>query len=224
MKVSQRMTPEPITVTRDTSYREASDLMKKHDIRRLPVLDGQGKLIGMVSETDILSTGPSSASTLSVYEMVTLLDKLKIDKIMSAPVYAVDSDCEISRAAMYMIEKEIGALCVMEGDELVGIITETDIFKAFVEAVGGGIPGLRIDLLTPNKPGILAKVGGAISAMGGNIIALTTFQHPDEDTAEITIKSDMVDIDQLRTNLTEVVDAEILDLRPAGKDKLRIIG
>ncbi|HQA68973.1 MAG TPA: CBS domain-containing protein, partial [Aggregatilineales bacterium] len=140
MKVKSRMTPSPITITPETTHRQAVALMEQHNIRRLPVLDKKKRLIGIVSQSDLLSSAPSQATTLSMYEITSLMDKLTVDKIMTTPVIAVDENCSLAGAARIMLDNRIGALPVMRDEELVGIITETDIFKAFVEVLGGGEP------------------------------------------------------------------------------------
>jgi len=218
MKVKQRMTPNPITVSPTTTHSEAVALMRENHIRRLPVLDKHGKVIGMVSHKDLLSTSPSPATTLSVYEIYTLLDELTVDKFMTRPVLAVSEDCSIANAASFMIEHDISCLPVMRGDELVGIITETDIFKAFVEALGGGEPGLRVDLVLTEKRGALADLTSAISGAGGNIVSLTTFHGEDSQHAELSIKERGADPQQLHAALDQLAGVKVLDIRPGGQD------
>src|SRR5689334_10319222 len=140
MKVRQRMTPSPITISPSTSHSEAVTVMRENHIRRLPVVDKNGKLVGIISHKDLLSTSPSPATTLSVYEIYTLLDELTVEKFMIHPVLAVEDDCSIATAAGFMIEHKIGCLPVMHEGKLIGIITETDIFRTFVEVLGGGEP------------------------------------------------------------------------------------
>src|SRR5512138_2045421 len=120
MKVKQRMTSNPITATPKTTHQDAVRLMREHRVRRLPVVDSKGHLAGIVSEEDLLSTAPSPVTSLSVYEIYTLLDKLTLDQVMVTPVYAVDEECSLAAAAQFMIAKEIGCLPVVRGKELVG--------------------------------------------------------------------------------------------------------
>jgi acetoin utilization protein AcuB len=174
MKVSLRMTSDPIVVTPEHSYAATAKLMKEHNIRRVPVIDKNGKLVGLVSQTDILSVSPSPATSLSIYEITTLLDELKIKQIMKKPVFVVESTCDLASAAKFMLEKKIGALPVMEGDKLVGIITETDIFKAMSEAMGADEPGHRLELTVEDQKGMLAKICAEVAKAGGNIASLAT--------------------------------------------------
>lgn len=219
MKVSQRMTRKPVTATPKTTHRQAVELMRKHGFRRLPVLDAKGKLVGIVSYTDLLSTAPSPATTLSVYEIYSLLDKLTVEQIMSKPVITVQEDCDIAAAAKFMIENKIGCLPVMSADKLVGIITETDIYKAFVEVLGGGEPGLRIDLRVPDEKGVLAGIAQAVADAGGNIKALTVFRAEDAAHAEISIKEEGASEAKLKKALDSTKGVKVLRMQKAGLDK-----
>lgn len=219
MQVSKRMTPNPITASSETTHRQAVKLMQEHDIRRLPIVDKHGKLIGIVSETDLLSAGPSPATSLSVYEIYDLLDKLKMGQIMSAPVLTIQEACDLAAAARFMLERKIGCLPVMRGDELVGIITETDVYKSFIEVLGGGEAGLRVDVRLPDKTGQLAKIARAVADAGGNILALTQFRDVDAGFAEMTIKEQGADEAQLKAALDQMDDVEIIRIRQGGTDQ-----
>jgi len=112
----------------------------------------------------------------------------------------------------------------MRGDQLVGIITEMDIFKTFVEVLGGGEPGLRILLRVPERKGVLAAIAQAVSDAGGNIVTLSTFWGDDPNHRLISIKEREADADQLRAALERSADIEILEIRPAAQDKLLELG
>jgi acetoin utilization protein AcuB len=224
MKVKQRMTPGPVTATPKTTHREAVELMEKRHVRRLPVLDSDGRLVGMVSRSDLLSTAPSPATTLSVYEIYTLLDRLTLDQIMVSPVLAVDENCSLAGAAGFMIARGVGCLPVMRGQELVGIITETDIFKALVEVLGGGEPGMRIDLEVPDEPGVLARITQAFAEAGADIVSLTTFRGEESTRGVISIKERGGDETRLLPALEALEGVEIVEFRPAGQDVLLSFG
>jgi len=127
------MTPDPVTIGPKTTVPEAHKLMKEHDFRRLPVVDDHGRLIGIVTLSDLREAGPSSATSLSIFELNYLLAQLTIDKIMTRDVVTVSPDATIRDAANLMLKHEVGALPVMEDDKLVGIITESDIFRVIVQ-------------------------------------------------------------------------------------------
>lgn len=188
MLVGERMTPRPITVTEDTSLPEALELMRKEKIRRLPVLDKHGKLVGIVTELDLLRASPSPATTLSIYEMPYLLSKVKMREIMTREVITVTEDTPIEEAARIMADHKIGGLPVMRGDKLVGIITETDIFKLMLELFGARQNGIRVTLSVPDEKGVLARVTSKIAEIGGNILSLGTAMGEDPSTSTLVIR------------------------------------
>lgn len=175
MYVGRRMTANPVTATPETTYAQAYKLMNERGIRHLPVMSG-GKLVGFVVEDDLLKAQPSSATTLSVFEISSLLENLLLRDIMSAPVYTVEEDCPLEEAAAIMLDKKISGMPVMRGEELVGIITDTDIFRTLVEVLGGNQEGLTFSVRLEDKPGALASVADAVARAGGNILSLVTFQ------------------------------------------------
>jgi CBS domain-containing protein len=132
-QVRDWMTPTPVTVGPKTTLPEAHKLMMDRDFRRLPVVD-HGKLIGIVTLGDVREAGPSSATTLSIFELNYLLAQLTVDKIMTHNPVTVSPDATIRDAAKLMLQHEVGALPVVEGDQLVGIITESDIFRLIVQS------------------------------------------------------------------------------------------
>ena len=130
-QVRDWMTPNPITVTKDTTLLDAHKTMKEANIRRLPVLDGS-KLVGIVTLGDLRGAQPSEATSLSVWEINYLVTKLTVKGIMSEDVVSATPEMPIRDAAALMLEKKISSLPVLEGGKLVGIITESDIFRMVV--------------------------------------------------------------------------------------------
>lgn len=188
MLVGERMTKRPITVTEDTSLPEALELMRQEKIRRLPVLDKHGKLVGIVTELDLLRASPSPATTLSIYEIPYLLSKVKMRDIMTREVITVTEDTPIEEAARIMADHKIGGLPVMRDNKLVGIITETDIFKLMLELFGARQSGIRITLSVPEEKGVLARVTGKIAEIGGNILSLGTAMGEDPSTSILILR------------------------------------
>ncbi len=211
MFVRDYMTPNPLTITPDTAYPEAIGIMREKKIRRLPVMK-KGKLVGVVVEKDLLSSQPSPATTLSIHEMYALLERLKVGQLMSSPVLTATVNCPMEAAAGIMIENKIGCLPVMEGNTLVGIITETDIFKAFVSVLGGSVEGVRLTIELPDRVGELAKIAETIAAAKGNIVAVTTTNINEDATSEVTIKETGADVETLKKLLKER-EISIIDLR-----------
>jgi len=214
MLVRDRMTRDLHTVRADMAVADALSLIREKNIRRLPVVDKHGRLIGIVAEKDLLYASPSPATSLSVYEIGYLLSKLKIKEVMNQEVVTISADAPLEEAAMVMVDNKIGALPVMEGKDLAGIITETDIFKALLEMLGGRDPGLRITLSVEDKPGILSQITGTIAGLGGDIIALGTFYGKDEhcEYGTLMIKISGMDKDAFIKAMEEI-QAEFIDIR-----------
>ncbi len=188
MLVKERMTRNPITVRPETPVTEAQALMKREKIHHLPVLDRDGRLAGIVTEKDLLYASPSPATTLSVYEMTSLLAKLAVEKVMSPKPFTVTEDVPLEEAARIMADNNIGGLPVVRGASLVGIITESDLFRVFIELLGARQKGVRLTVVVPNERGELAKVSAAITNAGGDIIALGTFLADDPAQGRLTVK------------------------------------
>ena len=197
MLVKERMTRNPITIRPDIPVTEAQALMKREKIHHLPVLDKDEKLVGIVSEKDLLYASPSPASTLSVYEMTSLLAKLKVEKVMSRNVITVTEDVPLEEAARTMADKGIGGLPIVRGSAVVGVITESDLFRVFIELFGARQKGIRISVTVPNVKGELAKVSAGVANAGGNIIALGTFLGEDPSVGRVTMKVDGMTRDAL---------------------------
>jgi acetoin utilization protein AcuB len=182
------MSKPPITVRKSIGVEEALRLMHNENIRRLPVVDKHGKMIGIVSELDLLKVSPSPATSLSVYEIPYLLAKVKMEDVMTEDVVTVHEDTPLEEAARVMADHKIGGLPVMRDGKVVGMITETDLFKTFLEMLGGREEGVRVSLFVPDEEGMLAKITGKISDMGINITALSTIRGEDPSEYLVTIR------------------------------------
>ena len=172
MFVRDYMTLNPVTINADTSVPDALRLMSEKKVRRLPVLDGHGKLVGIVSDKDLLHASPSPATLLSVWEIPDILSKLKVERVMTTQVVTVGENTPLEEAALIMADRRIGGLPVMRGEELVGIITETDLFKVLLQLLGGRRSGVRISVAASGEKGTLARISNAIFNAGGNIVGL----------------------------------------------------
>jgi acetoin utilization protein AcuB len=214
MLVRELMTPNPVIVHPDTSVPEALRLMRERKVRRLPVVDAHGRLVGIVSDKDLLWASPSPATTLAVWEIPDLLGKLKVEKVMTHDVITVSEKTPLEEAARIMADKKIGGLPVMQGPDLVGIITETDLFKSLLELLGGRRSGVRIAVAVPAVKGELSKITTAIFQAGGNIVGLGMkgILGSYGDTAEVVMKVQDIDREALVAALKPVVN-EIVDVR-----------
>jgi acetoin utilization protein AcuB len=221
MLVKDRMTRNPITAQPETTHKKAAELMQDHNIHHLPVINKQGQLVGIVVHEDLLSAQPSTATSLSIYEIHSLLSKLQLKQLMHHPVITVSGNCPLEEAAQLMLTEDVGCLPVMENDQLVGIITDTDIFQSLVALSGGGQEGARFTMRLPDKPGILAKVAQIVADAGGNIISATTWRSENDGYGYVTIKESGANFSQLQQKL-QTIEAELVDVRekPACQQKL----
>jgi acetoin utilization protein AcuB len=208
------MSHPAITIHPETSLQDALDLMHTEHIRRLPVVDRKGKLVGIVAEKDLLKASPSSATTLSVFEMKSLVRKLEIREFMATDVVTVTEETPLEEAARIMADGKFSGLPVVRGDEVVGMITETDVFKVFLEIFGARQAGVRINFLISQEAGHLAKITEALVNAGGNIIALGSFMGETSQNAEITMKIEGIEQEELVRLFTPLVE-KILDVRCA---------
>ena len=211
MLVGQRMARPVITITPDLPITEALSLLKRSDIRRAPVVK-RGKLVGIVTIADIMNASPSQATSLSIWEVNYLVSKITVKDVMTKDVVTVPEDMPIEDAARLMADTRIGGLPVMRGKEIVGMITETDLFKIFLEMMGAREIGVRASFLVPNQAGELAKVSKLIFKNGGNILALGTFSGESPSNTLVTLKVEGIQPDALRTLLEPNV-LEIQDIR-----------
>jgi acetoin utilization protein AcuB len=187
MLVKDRMTPNPVTITQDTYFLEAMRIMGERGFRHLPVMHRK-KLVGIVTQTDLLHASPSPATALSVSEVNYLLANLRIGDLVSGPAITVSESAPLEEAARVMVENKIGCLPVMSQGKLVGVITETDIFESFVEVLGGKEATLRVTLRVPDVRGELARLAGEIAQLGANICSVAAFRGEDPGYAYLVFR------------------------------------
>lgn len=202
MFVINRMTKNPITVTPDTKIDEVSNLIKVHKIRRVPVVEN-GKLVGFFSDRDLMRVAPSPATTLSRYEINSLLAKMCVRDIMQKDVISVNVDATIEEAALLMYKNKIGGMPVVSNvGAVVGVITETDIFKTFVDVMGLADGKTRITLEVTDKIGVVKGIATIFGDEGVSIDSLITCKK-DDDKYEIVIRADIDNVDTIKTKLEE---------------------
>lgn len=176
MYVKNSMTTNPYVLSPDSTIVDAMELMRSKGVKRLPVVKND-VLVGIVSHSQLLEVSPSPATSLSVFEINYLLAKTKVDSIMTKKVITVSPDMLLEEAALLMREFKIGGLPVVSDNKLVGIITETDMFDAFIEIMGFRDKGSRIALdIGQDHPGVLAEVTGIIAGFNTNITHLAAFR------------------------------------------------
>ena len=211
MLVGERMSHPIISMAPDMPVHDALNMFKRERIRRAPVVK-EGKLVGIVSDKDLLNASPSPASSLSVWEMNYLLSKITVSEVMTKKVITVAEDTPIEEAARIMADNKIGGLPVMRDNHVVGIITETDLFKIFLELMGAREKGVRVTALIEEKPGQLAKITEAIAKDGGNFVAFGQFAGEDPSTRLVTFKVAGLKKDETKKAVADITK-EIWDVR-----------
>jgi acetoin utilization protein AcuB len=196
MLVVERMTTDPVTITGQATVEEALDTISKHMLHHLPIVDEHDQLVGIVSEKDLLRSKPEK----------------QVAEVMTRDVVTVTEYTALEDAARVMADRTISSLPVMRNGKLVGIITETDLFRVFLELLGGREKGVRLTMLVPEEKGMLASVTGEIAHMGGNILALSTFMGEDPTNRMVTVKVADVPTDKL-VAIMEALGMEIVDVR-----------
>ncbi|MGD8519177.1 MAG: CBS domain-containing protein [Anaerolineae bacterium] len=196
MLIVERMTPKPMTITPEANAQQVLELMEKHKIHHLPVLDKEENLVGIVAEKDLLRVDPGTP----------------ISDCMVTDVITVTEYTAIEDAARILADSQISSLLVMRNGKLVGIITETDLFRVFLELLGAREEGVRLTMLVPEEKGVLASVTHEIANMGGNILALSTFRGEDPTNRMVTVKISGAPTDKL-VAIMEALGMEIVDVR-----------
>jgi acetoin utilization protein AcuB len=168
------MERNPITVSPEASFYEARKLIREEGIRHLPVVDKKERLVGLVTDRDIREAGPSDATLLSAQEINYLLGKLKVGGFMTPAekLITVTPDTIIEKAVQLLHDNKIGSLPVVDGNKLMGIITETDILELFVDVVGLNVKGTRITMLLEDEPGRLFGVLRIFKDHNLNVISI----------------------------------------------------
>ncbi len=211
MLVGERMSKPVITISPDMPITDAVNMFKKEHIRRAPVVK-DGKLVGIVTEGNLMNASTSSTTTLSIWELNYLLSKIKVADVMTKNVMTVTEDTPIEQAARIMADNKVGGLPVMRDAYVVGIITETDLFKLFLELMGAREMGVRVTALVTDKPGGLAELSAAIAAQKGNFVSFGVFTGEDSSNRMVTFKVGGMSLEQVKKTVDPHVK-EILDIR-----------
>ena len=178
MLVMDYMKRSLITASKETTVSEALETLKINKIRQMPVVAG-GKLIGLVTEKQLLAVSPSPATSLDPFEMKFFMDKISVSDVMIKFPLTVTPDTTIEEAALYLREHKVGSVPVVDGDNLVGIITVTDIFDAMTKLFGYGKPGMRILIESEDRIGLLTEVTQVIKAFNLPVKAIIYYVKDD---------------------------------------------
>lgn len=196
MYVKDYMTTDLITIVPTTTVTEAQDLLRQHDINRLPVMK-DGKLVGLVTKDSINRNLPSNVTSLSKNEINYLLEKTTAEDIMVKKLLTLTPDTLLDQAASKMADNNLGVLVVLEDDKLVGIITDKDIFKAFVDISGSNEPGSTLVVeLSEDRAGVIEEIGDALVESDNNLTHMIVYYHI-KDTIRIVISVNTDRLDEL---------------------------
>lgn len=196
MLIVERMTRSPVTITGATTVQQALRIIDERQVRHLPVLDTDGALVGIVSEKELLRANSGDP----------------VEEIMTRDVITATEYTALEEAARIMTDHKISSLPVVRDGKLVGIITETDLFEIFMELLAAREEGVRLTLLVPEEQGILASLTAEIANLGGNILALGTFQGEDPTNRMVTVKVANAPTEKLLA-IMEALGMEIVDVR-----------
>lgn len=204
MLVREWMSTNLITVDLNTPLMKALGTMKKHKIRRLPVLKNK-ELIGIVTDRDLKEASPSKGSSLNINDLYRLFSAINVKELMTKNPITVGPNESVETAAALMLENKISGLPVVKNKNLVGIITQTDIFKVITSLTGIYQRGIKIALDLPDTPGITRAVINTIGEYGGRIMSvMTSHDVPEEGHKYVFVRTKDVEGERLDRLLQEL--------------------
>ena len=219
MRVADWMTPDPVTIAPGATAGEALALMRQRRIRHLPVVDG-GRLVGMLSDRDLRTALPS-AVVLGELEEDDPAASRPVAEIMTADPLTIPPSQPVEEAARLLTEQRIGAVPVVDGPRLLGILSADDLLRAFVESSGVLLPSSRLELLLPDRPGALAGALAVIAARQVNVVSVAMAparEQPDAQRRRVIVRCATINtaplVAALRAEGYEVVPP--LDLADSG--------
>lgn len=219
MAVKDFMTRKVVYVSPDTTVAHTADMMREQGLRRLPVIEND-RLVGVVTERTMAEASPSKVTSLSIYEMNYLLNKTKIRDIMARDVVTVSPYASLEDAVYAMMKNQVGIFPVVEAGQVFGVITEKDVFKAFLEVSGYGEEGIRVIITADDTVGTLAKIVDTISADNLNIKrTVVATRRSGKVAIEIQIdgKADVTDLREklikqgIQVDAIELTSAKVID-------------
>ncbi len=213
MLVKDVMTPDPICGHPEMPVTEIQALMKEHDIRHLPIVDEDKKLVGLVTQRTLMHAIPPDLGQFSPFVVNYVLAKLQAHNIMVRDVVTIDPDTTVEEAARVMADNKIGCLPVMQGHDLVGIITDSDLFGIMLNLLGARRPGVRLTVLQPDRAGEVARLTRAIDERNGYISVFVTYPTSEPGTWASVVKVTNIPRKDLVEIVSSLEDARIQDVR-----------
>lgn len=215
MLVRDYMSQPPIVIAPETPISDALKMMRERKIRRLPVVDRAGRLIGIVSDKDLLHAEPSPATSLSIWEVTYLIGRITVEQVMTRDVLTVSPVTPLEEAAQIMVDRKIGGLPVIQDGQIVGVVTETDIFRVFALLLGAHERSTRVTVTAIDRPGLLADLTGATARAGGDISAIVTYPTDGGAKTAVFLRVNGVSMEQLTTAIRPHVE-RIDEMREVG--------
>ncbi|MBR3367567.1 MAG: CBS domain-containing protein [Lachnospiraceae bacterium] len=198
MYVKDHMTKDPVTITSDVSISKAVDMMARGGFHRLPVVDAEGKLIGLVTGGLVEEKSGSKATSLSIYELNYLLRKTKVADIMIRDTQTITQDVFVEEAAQKMLDNSISVLPVVDDDRhVVGIITEKDIFQAFTELLGYKHQGTRFVFNCDDRPGYFVGIIKALADQNANVESLAIYRTKERGTEAVVKATGEIPVEKM---------------------------
>jgi acetoin utilization protein AcuB len=216
MLVKDRMTPNPICGSPDMPVTEAQEIMQANNIRHLPIVDTEGKLVGLLTQRSLPQAIPSDARKFSPFVVNYALARIKVRNVMLKDVITISEDIALEEAARIMADRKIGCLPVMRDGELVGIISDNDLFNIMVNLLGARRPGVRVTVLQPDRAGEVARISSAIAERGGYLSVFVTYPTADPATWSSVVKVTNLPEDALVETLGSLPEIHIQDVRETG--------
>jgi acetoin utilization protein AcuB len=211
--VKDQMTPDPVCGHPEMPVIEAQELMRQHSIRHLPILDEEKKLAGLITQRSLMSAVPSDLSNFSPFVVNYVLGKLKARNIMVRDVITIGEDTAFEEAARIMADRKIGCLPVMRGDELVGIISDNDLFTIMVGLLGARREGVRVTVNQPDRAGEVARISRAIAEKGGYLSVFVTYPTANPERWASVLKVTNLPQEIVVETLSGLPDIEVKDVR-----------
>ncbi|MHC1790702.1 CBS and ACT domain-containing protein [Solidesulfovibrio sp.] len=203
MLIKDWMSKSPVTAKPATSIMKAAKLMKENGFGRLPVIDDDGRLVGIVSDRDIKEASPSKATTLDMHELYYLLSEIKVGDIMTKTVISIGPDDTVEKAAVLMLRHSVGGMPVIDKHGIVvGVITDSDIFKVLVSITGVLSGGLQFAFELPNVSGSLKTVLDDLKTNDVRILSiLTNYDDAAPETRKVYIRVRPMDDDKAKATI-----------------------
>jgi acetoin utilization protein AcuB len=222
--VENWMSSNVIMLNADDSMLDATKLMKEHKIRRLPVLE-KGKLVGIVTDRDLKRASPSDATALEAHELLYLIANIQVREIMTKNPISVPYDYTIEEAAEILLQAKISGMPVVDKDgEVIGMITQTDLFKVLISLTGVGKKGVQFAFLLEDHPGSIKEVADIIRSYGGRMASiLSSYEKAPEGHRYVYIRTYDVDnqkMPQLKEDLKK--KAKVLYMVDSRENKREI--